>query len=69
MSCKRKINRKSSLTRREIVSEFCPYCKKRISDWMNANGKTEFVAGVRVHKACQMDVPKRHNNDHEDDCA
>jgi hypothetical protein len=52
----------------EVMTEVCPHCKKRISDWMNATGKTEFVAGIRVHKACQMDA-KPKNNDHEDDGA
>ena len=37
------------------MSVFCPLCRKRISDWLVAWGKTTFVNGHEVHKACLQD--------------
>lgn len=30
----------------------CPICKKRVSDWMMATGKTEVIGSFVVHKPC-----------------
>lgn len=39
----------------EVMSNICPLCQKRISDWMMADGKCVLIANKVVHKACTMD--------------
>lgn len=45
------------------MTEICPQCHKRINEWQIKNGKTEFFAGVRIHKDC---IPEVKPYDHDD---
>ena len=66
------------------MTNVCPLCKHRVSEWMMASGKTEEVGNEIVHKSCAIDYKLRmgveyrdlharwqrlKNNDHEDDMA
>lgn len=42
------------------MERICPMCLKRISEWMMAGGKCEFIDNILVHTACLKD--KAHEN-------